>query len=322
LPVSEMNSFNRRQFIKISTAAAVAGMVHAQGPSIPIVDCHIHLFDQTRPQGAPYSGGRGNTEPSLPSRYRKLAAPLGVVGAIAIEASPWIEDNLWLLEVEESAPIMVGAIGNLQPEKPEFKEYLERYHKNKLFLGIRYGNLWGYNLVNEVASSQFIDGLKLLAQAGLVLDVANPRPELIEAIIKVTDKVPDLRIVVDHIPAMFRRATDSSTRAGVEANLQELAKRTQVYIKVSEVMQVVNEKPVLDAAAYKPTLDFLFDTFGENRLIFGSDWPNGAAVGNLPAIVKIVRDYFESKGRAVAEKYFWKNSAAAYKWIHRDPSQP
>jgi L-fuconolactonase len=317
-----MNSFNRRQFIETSAAAAVAGMVGAQVPSIPIIDCHIHLFDQTRPQGAPYSGGRGNTEPSLPSRYRKLAAPLGIVGAIAIEASPWIEDNLWLLEVEESDRIMVGAVGNLQPEKPDFKEYLERYHKNKLFLGIRYGNLWGYNLVNEVTNAQFIEGLKLLAQAGLVLNVTTPRPDMIEAIIKVTDKVPDLRVVVDHVPAMFRRATDSSARAGVEASLRELAKRNQVYIKVSEVMQLVNDKPSLDAAAYKPTLDFLFDAFGENRLIFGSDWPNGSALGNLPAIVNIVKDYFEAKGHAVAEKYFWKNSAAAYKWVHRDSNQP
>jgi L-fuconolactonase len=317
-----MNTFNRRHFIETSAAAAVAGIIHAQTPSIPIIDCHIHLFDQTRPQGAPYSGGRGNTEPSLPSRYRKLATPLGIVGAIAIEASPWIEDNLWLLEVEESDHIMVGAVGNLQPEKPEFKEYLERYHKNKLFLGIRHGNLWGYSLANEVFNSLFIEGLKLLAQAGLVLDVANPRPDLIEALIKVTDKVPDLRIVVDHVPAMFRRATGSSARAGVEANLRELAKRNQVFIKVSEVMQVVNDKPSLDPAAYKPTLDFLFDAFGENRVIFGSDWPNGAAVGNLPAIVKIARDYFEAKGHAVAEKYFWKNSVAAYRWVHRDSNQP
>ncbi len=258
-------------------------MTQAQGTSTPIIDCHIHLFDQTRPQGAPYSGGRGNTAPSLPARYRKLASPLGIVGAIAIEASPWIEDNLWLLETEESDPVMVGAIGNLQPEKPEFKEYLERFHKNKLFLGIRYGNLWGYNLVNEVSNPVFIEGVKLLAQAGLVLDTANPRPDLIEAVLKLTDKVPDLRVVVDHVPGMFRRAKDAAARASVEGSIRELAARDRLYIKVSEVMQVVDDKPSLDPAAYKPTLDFLFDTFGENRLIFGSDWPmrgSGKSAGN------------------------------------------
>src|SRR3977135_452354 len=76
--------------------------------SIPIIDTHIHLFDPTRPQGAPYSGPPGvPVQPSLPPRYRKLAAPLGIVGAIKVEASPWVEDNLWVLEVAERDTIIV-----------------------------------------------------------------------------------------------------------------------------------------------------------------------------------------------------------------------
>src|SRR5271156_393638 len=160
-----MNNLSRRTFLGSAAAAGAVTLATSQAGPIPIIDCHIHLFDQTRPQGAPYSGGgRGSTEPALPSRYRRLAAPLGIVGAIEIEASPWLEDNLWVLEVEDKDPIMVGTIGNLQPEKPEFKEYLTRYHKNKLFLGIRYGNLWGYDLVNAVANPVFIEGVKLLQQ--------------------------------------------------------------------------------------------------------------------------------------------------------------
>jgi predicted TIM-barrel fold metal-dependent hydrolase len=125
-----MTGLSRRAFVASTAGAALAGSVKpmdAQAPAIPIIDCHIHLFDQTRPQGAPYSGGPGgNNEPALPARYHKLAEPLGIVGAIEIEASPWIEDNLWVLEVEEKESIMVGTIGNLQPDKPEFKEYLDR----------------------------------------------------------------------------------------------------------------------------------------------------------------------------------------------------
>jgi len=319
-----MSELHRRAFLGSTVAAALAGAansVEAQPPSIPIIDCHIHLFDQTRPQGAPYSAGPGNTEPSLPPRYRKLASPLGIVGAIEVEASPWIEDNLWVLEVEETDRMMVGTIGDLQPDKPEFKEYLDRYHKNRLFLGIRYGNLWGYNLVNQVANPTFIEGLKLMQQAGLAMDTANPRPDLIEAVIRVNDQVPDLRIIVDHLPAMMWRL-EAEARAAAEANLRELAKRPSIYIKVSEVMRIVDGKAATDPAVYKPLLDHLFDTFGEDKLIFGSDWPNGIAVDNLPVIVQIVHDYFSAKGRAVAEKYFWRNSLAAYKWIQRDPGQP
>ena len=314
-----MIELHRRAFLGATLGAAIP--VQAQAAPIPIIDCHIHLFDQTRPQGAPYSGGRGNTEPALPARYRKLAAPLGIVGAIEVEASPWIEDNLWVLEVEEKDPMMTGTIGNLQPDKPEFKEYLDRYRKNKLFLGVRYGNLWGYNLVNQVGNPTFIEGLKLIEQAGLTLDTANPRPDLIEAVLRVNDKVPELRIVVDHLPAMLWRM-DANARTAVEGTLRELAKRPPIYIKVSELMRMVDGKPSTDPALYKPFLDRFFDTFGEDKLVFGSDWPNGPAVDNLPVIVQIVQEYFAAKGRAAAEKYFWKNSVAAYKWIRRDPSQP
>jgi len=317
-----MSALTRRALLGSAAALGAGAVARAQASPVPIIDCHIHLFDQTRPQGAPYSGGgRGSTEPSLPPRYRRLAEPLGIVGAIEVEASPWVEDNLWVLEVEEKDPMMVGTIGNLQPEKPEFKEYLSRYHKNKLFLGIRYGNLWGYNLVAQVENATFIEGLKLLQQADLAMDTANPRPDLLEALVKVTDKVAGLRIIVDHLPSMLQRL-DASGKAGVDGTLRELAKRPRVYVKLSEVLRLVDGKPSTDPALYKPTLDYLFDMFGEDRVIFGSDWPNSFAADNLPAIVKIVKDYFSTKSRAAAEKYFWKNSVAAYKWVKRDPKQP
>jgi len=314
-----MSDLSRRSFF--ATAVAAGFSSQAQTAPVPIVDCHIHLFDQTRPQGAPYFGGGSNKDPALPARYRRLAQALGVVAAIEIEASPWIEDNLWVLEVEEKDPMMVGTIGNLQPEKPEFKDYLERYRKNRLFLGVRYGNLWGYNLVEQVSNPTFIEGLELLQQAGLTMDTANPRPDLIDAILRVNDKIPELRIVFDHLPSLLPRL-QGAARTAVEANLREMAKRPTIYVKVSQVMRMVDTKPSTDPAVYKPTLDFFFDTFGEDKLIFGSDWPNGAAVDNLPTVVRIVRDYFETKSRAAAEKYFWRNSLAAYRWIRRDASQP
>jgi L-fuconolactonase len=316
-----MHMLSRRAFLG-SAAVGAGALATAQTVPIPIIDTHIHLFDQTRPQGAPYSGGgRGTTEPSLPPRYRRLATPLGIVGAIEIEASPWVEDNLWVLEVEEKDPIMVGTIGNLQPEKPEFKEYLGRYHRNKLFLGVRYGNNWGYNLVAQVSNPTFIEGLKLLQQADLTLDTANPRPNLLEAVLTVTDKVPGLRIVVDHLPSMFA-SVDASGGTAVEGTLRELAKRPQVYVKLSEILRLVDGKASTDPALYKPNLDYLFDIFGEDHVVFGSDWPNQFAADNLHAIVKIAQAYFRTKSRAAAEKYFWKNSLAAYKWIKRDPRQP
>jgi len=318
---------SRRAFLArvASTAAVVARSTSfdAQTPAIPIIDAHIHLFDPARPQGAPYSGppAASGSLPiaAYPDRYRRLAAPLGVVGAIKVEASPWIEDNLWVLEVAQRDPIIVGVIGNLEPDKPEFPEYLDRYHKNPLFRGIRYGNLWGRDITKQSTNREFIGGLARLADADLVMDTANPRVPLLEALLRISDAVPALRIIIDHLPALEPTGAE---RAAYDAALQQLGARAQIYVKLSEIIHRVNGQVSTEVGAYRARLDMLIGVFGEDRILFGSDWPNSDGVAPIDEIFMVAKDYFMTKPRAMAEKYFWKNSVTAYKWIKRDPSQP
>jgi len=321
---------SRRTFLTgVAATGAAAAMPWrpeanvAQAPPIPIIDTHIHLFDPARPQGAPYSGPRpapGATAiAAYPERYRRLAVPLGVVGAIKVEASPWIEDNLWVLEVVQRDPIMVGVVGNLEPEKPEFPQYLERYHKNPLFRGIRYGNLWGRDITKQSTNADFLSGLKLLAEADLVMDTANPRVPLLQAMLRISDAVPTLRIVLDHLPALDPSAAD---QAAYDAALQEFGKRPQIFVKLSEIIHSVNGQVSTELGAYRARLDMLMGVFGEDRILFGSDWPNSDGVAPVDKVFAVAKEYFRSQPRPVAEKYFWKNSVAAYKWIRRDPSQP
>jgi len=306
----------------MAAIAGTAGLTatRPQNSPVPIIDTHIHLFDPTRPQGAPYTGPPGvPVEPSLPPRYRRLATPLGIVGAIKVEASPWVEDNLWVLEVAERDTIVVGVVGNLEPDKPDFAEMLERYHKNRLFRGIRYGNLWGRDITKQVDNPAFVEGLKRLQQADLVLDTANPRVDLLQAIVKLTDTVPDLRVVLDHLPSLEPTAI---TRQAYDEALDELQHRPRVFVKLSAVIHRVNGQVSTELGAYKDRLQQLVGRFGEDRILFGSDWPNSDGVAPLEKVVGVVREFFQMQPREVAEKYFWKNSLAAYKWIKRDPSQP
>jgi L-fuconolactonase len=312
----------RREFLAGAVAIAATRVAPAASPldKVPIIDTHIHLFDGSRPQGAPYKGSKqyeGGI--ALPSMYRALAQPLGIVGAIEVEASPWIEDNLWVLETSQNDTIMVGTIGNLQPEKPEFPEYLERYHRNPLFRGIRYGNLWNYNLVEQVNNPVFIAGLKLLSQADLVLDTANPKVSLLQAIVKVSDSVPDLRIVIDHLPSLDPTQDD---QADYDAVLKEIHGRPNIFVKLSEIDHRVKGQVVSGLAAHRARLDMLMEIFGEDRVVFGSDWPNSVGTATVQQIVELTRSYFSTRTHAAAEKYFWKNSLQAYKWVKRSPNQP
>lgn len=315
---------NRRTFLGVAAAIAVGGTdVSAMSAPIPIIDTHIHLFDPRRPQGIPWPPKNDAKlyKPALPERYLKVTQGLGVVGAIEVECSPWLEDNQWVLDVAAKAPVIVGTVGDLAPEKPDFRKQLERFHRNPLFRGIRCGNLWDRNISRQLGNPDFVHGLKELAQAGLEMDTANPDPELIAAVVRVTDLVPNLRVVIDHLPQM-KELADQKLKKDLEANLFELGKRPQVYVKVSEVLRRVDGRLVQDLDFYRLTLDRLWDVFGEDRLIYGSDWPNSDHIEKLPQELALVRQYFLGKGRTASEKFFWKNSVAAYRWIKRDPRQP
>lgn len=291
--------------------------------SIPVIDTHIHLFDTNRPQGVPWPP-KDNAKlykPALPERYRKIATRFGIVGAVEVEASPWLEDNQWVLDIAAKDKIVVGTVGDLEPGKPDFRKNFDRFHKNPLFLGIRYGNLWDRNLGTELAKAAFISDMKILADAGMVLDSANPTPALIADLLRLSDKVPNQRIVIDHLPQL-EPPTDAAALKTYHGHLHELGKRPQIYVKLSSVLRRVNGQVPEDPAFYKPRLDELFGIFGEDRVVYGSDWPNSDNWAEYPAVFKIVHDYFMAKGRVIAEKYFWKNSVAAYRWVKRDAQQP
>ena len=98
------NGFSRRAFSGAAATLAAANSAAARENDIPIIDTHLHLYDPTRPQGVPYPPGP-NPPQALPYQYREDVAPLGIVGGIKVEASPWVEDNLWVLETIKDAPI-------------------------------------------------------------------------------------------------------------------------------------------------------------------------------------------------------------------------
>lgn len=314
---------NRRTFLLAAAAGIASLRTGAAAASTPIIDAHIHLYDPTRPQGVPWPEKDDAMlyKPALPDRYRSATKGLGIVGAIEVECSPWLEDNQWVLDIAAKDPIIVGTVGDLEPGKPDFRKHLERFQRNPLFRGIRYGNLWNRNFREQLSSPVFIPDVKALADAGLELDSAQPDPALIEDLVRFTDQVPSLRVVIDHL-AQLEIPTESQARSAYEANLRELGKRPQVYVKVSEVLRRVGGRVPVDLNFYKPRLDELWEIFGQDRLIFGSDWPNSDHWGAYPQVLNVVREYFTSKGKAAAEKFFWKNSVAAYRWVKRQPNQP
>jgi len=295
---------NRRAFLSSAAALAVPS-IEAAVPH-PVIDTHAHFYDPSRPQGVPWPPKDDKVlyRTVLPDEYIRITKPLGITGVIEVEASPWLEDNQWVLNLADKYPIIVATVGHLNPGQPDFRKNLARFHKDRRFRGIRLGE-------SQTGDAALTPDLKELAAAGLELDVLGGPPMLAQ-VVRLTDRVPDLRIVIDHLP--FDPPAQAAERAAYEAALRELGKRPRVYAKVSNVVRKQRNHVPEDVNFYRPSLDQLWDIFGPDRLVYGSNWPVSNLIAPYSIVFKIVREYFAGKGREASEKYFWQNSKIAYRW--------
>ena len=286
----------RRTFL-----AASPGLL-AAAPNPQIVDTHIHLYDPTRPQGVPWPAKNDPLlyKPTLPAAYAAMVRPLGVTRAVVVEASAWVEDNQWILDLAKDIPIIAGLVGHLTPGSPEFRQHLARFGKNPLFRGIR---LNGAAITSGVASVPFVEDLRRLAGAGLMIDAIG-NAGMIPSLLAVTDKIPSLRVAIDHMPNEPPGWSES------RASMRELARRPQVYSKVSGVLKTASD----DVSRYKDSLDEVWEMFGPDRVMYGSNWPVSERVAPYAMVLGVMQKYLAGKDGATAERYFSRNSQACYGW--------
>ena len=112
------------------------------------------------------------------------------------------------------------------------------------------------NLGKELSKPEFVSDLKLLASSGLMLDTYIPNPALITDLVRLTDKAPSLRVVIEHLPELDP-PKDSQARNAFQATLRELGKRPQVYVKLSALLRRVDGRVPQDLYFYSPLLDEL-----------------------------------------------------------------
>ncbi len=309
--------------------AAFAGLAGAQRTatdSIPIIDAHIHLFDGTRAMGTEYMGSpayEASFKASLPSMYTPLARPAGIVGAIVVESSSFIDDNLWYLEACRADPFMVGVSGQIDPGRPDFGRFRTNFQREPLFRAIRSRTSRFYSPKNDkvVLMPEAVANLRLLAQADLALDTANPTINLMQANVMLADAVPDLRIIMDHLPSFDPAPDDQPV---YESVVKEMSDHPNIFVKLTEVYHPRQSDGVVvkDYELLRTRLEYLFGVFGEDRLIFGTDYPNSYGVATIPEEVGVMKRFFSTKSREANEKFFWKNSLRAYKWKKRLENQP
>jgi len=310
----------RRDWMK--GAMATAALAHtsdawaAPGAIKPsrVVDTHTHFYDPSRPAGVPWPGkGTPLYRTVMPKDWRAVAAPVGVAETIVVEASPWVEDNQWILDLAADDRSILGLVGNLDPRDAAFSNNLARFAKNPIFRGVR----WRSDLVPIDRDRELlVRAARQLKELDLQLDLNGPCTALPLAT-QLATEVPDLRIVINHLGAS---GDPTSLHPQWRDSIRDVAARPNVFMKVSALVEQVKCEPgqaPSDTAYYEPVLDHLWECFGEDRLIYGSNWPVSDRGAAYDVVYRIVSEYFSSKGKDATEKYFWKNAQTAYRWQER-----
>ena len=132
-----------------------------------------------------------------------------------------------------SDPLFVGVVGSLDPSTPGFGDYLNRFSKDPLWRGIRYARVWMMQDGRQVLKPGMAEGLRLFAQTGQTLDMANPSFDLLGGALLAMDAAPDLRVVMDHMPSLD---PTPATQVLYDQLIAELAQRPNFFIKLSQVM--------------------------------------------------------------------------------------
>ncbi len=272
-----------------------------------IIDTHTHFYDPTRPEGVPWPNPNDEVlyRRVMPEDYKALAVPEGVTGTVVVEASKWLADNQWILDLAAAEPFIVGFVGHLEPTA-DFEDNLNRFSANPLFRGIRLGS--GH--LRAIGDPTFLASIEKLAAKALTLDLLI-NPEALSILPTLVEHTPEMRIVINHI-AGARISEEPPDAAWVSA-IREVARYPNIYCKVSGLAEHTGQIPApTDVGYYTATIDVLWDAFGEDRLIYGSNWPVSERFAPYGVVQKIVNDYFSAKGDAVKAKFFWQNAKAAY----------
>ena len=221
----------------------------------------------------------------LPPDLQPLLAATSMDGTVAVQARQNLRETEFLLELADQYDLLRGVVGWVDMRADDVEAQLERFAGHRRLVGLRH-------IVHDEADDRFmlggnfLRGLAALRQFDLRYDLLL-FPRHIPVAIQVVKRFPEQLFVLDHIAKPFIK---DGTLEPWRRDIRQLASCDNVWCKVSGM--------VTEAAwgawtqdDYKPYLDVVFDCFGVDRLMFGSDWPVCTLSGSYSEVVGIVENY-------------------------------
>jgi len=232
------------------------------------IDAHHHLWRYLPPGPAWMADGmEGLRRDFLIEDLRAVTAEVGVTGTIVVETERTVEETGWLSQVAASDDLIRGVVGWAPLTSPAVVAELERIASLPKMKAIRHpihDELENHFLLRD----DFNRGVAALKQFDLRYDILIFERHLPQTI-QFVDRHPAQVFILDHVAKpLIRDRVFSPWRE----NMRELARRSNVYCKVSGMVTEADWDTWSDEVV-SPYIEAVVEAFTPNRLMFGSDWP-------------------------------------------------
>jgi L-fuconolactonase len=243
----------------------------------------------------------------LPEDLRQELVNAGFSGSVAVQARQNEEETRWLLKLAEENDFIKGIVGWVDLRSPGvLRKQLDEFSKYGKFAGVRH-------VIHDEPDDQFmlhedfLGGLTLLKEYDLTYDFLL-FPKHLKNAAKVAGLFPGQKFVLDHIskPLIRDRIFDPW-----KEDIINLAQHKNVWCKLSGMVTEA-EWTGWQPEDFYPYLDVVFDAFGPDRLMTGSDWPVCLVAGSYKDVTGIVESYISDKNKEYGEKILGTNCSVFY----------
>ncbi|MDH5603512.1 MAG: amidohydrolase family protein [Cyclobacteriaceae bacterium] len=242
----------------------------------------------------------------FPEDLAPLLKENGFEGCVAVQADQSERETDFLLDLAGKHDFIKGVVGWVDLRAGNTRERLEHYRAFDKLKGFRH-------VVQDeqdnhfIERENFISGVRILRDFDLTYDILI-YPRHLGPTKKFLEALPDQKFVIDHIAKPFIK---NGILEPWEEEIRALARFPNVYCKVSGMVTEAEWK-AWTQDDFKKYMDVVFDAFGTDRLMFGSDWPVCLLSATYKEVVGIVEEYCEGFSAAEKEKLFEKNCKRFY----------
>ncbi len=243
----------------------------------------------------------------LPNDLQKELKYNGFDGAVAVQARQSLEETEWLLNLAEGNDFIKGVVGWVDLCSDDVGRQLRKYTSNPKLVGIRH-IVQGEPDDRFMLRKDFMKGVGQLKEFNLTYDILI-YPKHLPVANEFIKNFPEQPFVVDHLAKPFIKKSELEPW---RSEIKRIAAFPDVCCKISGMVTEADWKNWKEDD-FLPYMDTIYQAFGEDRIMFGSDWPVCLVAADYQQVINIVQLYFKNKVSSTGmDKFFGLNCKNFY----------